>query len=101
MRSIVSVLTTTESSKITCWSARFAVIAFIVRAGQSMQFESAFPNDDFTHATEDGDIRVWIEPHINGWAARIKGGELDSIQVVRTGEKAICLGIKLLLPGIS
>jgi hypothetical protein len=56
---------------------------------------TAFPNDDFTHATQDGDIRVWIEPYIQGWAARLRGGKLDLLRVVRTPEKATLLTASL------
>jgi hypothetical protein len=49
----------------------------------------SFPNFDFTHATEDGDIRLWIEPNHGGWTARIEGKELRSLRAATTAKAAI------------
>ena len=52
---------------------------------------SAFPNNDFTHTTEYGVVRVWIEPHFPGWAARISSRDFNSLRTVATAEKALAL----------
>jgi anti-sigma factor ChrR (cupin superfamily) len=52
---------------------------------------TSFPNDDFTHATSDGNVRVWIEQSAGGWMAGVTGGKLDLVQPARTAERAVVL----------